>query len=237
MEPERFTRVLLQQGLRSLAPLRRKARQANVPVQDVPLSRLNRMARGLPHQGVVAIRAELAYKDMDRMLHHIAASPDAVKVLKPRLLVLDGIQDPRNFGALIRTAVAAGVCGIIVGARHMAPISAVVIKASAGTAMRIGIARTQDLPSALYQLKERGYYVAGSDAKGDVSVWSAPWDRPTALVVGSEGKGLSRQVTAECDCLVTIPMPGEVDSLNVSVAAAIILFAATRPVNEHSDQR
>ncbi len=228
-EPAMLEKVLLQQGLRSLAPLRRQARAVAVPVQDVPLAKLNRVARGLPHQGVMAIRTALAYADLEAMLYAIAPDLDAVQRMKPRLLVLDSIEDPRNFGALIRSAVALGVGGLIVTMRRMAPLSAVVVKASAGMASRIPIARTDHLPAALYQLKERGYHVAGTAMRGGTSVWSVDWDRPMVIAVGSEGAGLRTSVVEQCDFMVTIPMPGDVESLNVSVAAGIVLSAATRP--------
>ena len=229
-EPAQIGKVFLQQGLRSLSPFRRQAIRASVPVQDVPLARLNRMAAGVPHQGVVAVRAALSYVDLDVMLRGAAPDLDAVRAKKPRLLVLDSIEDPRNYGALIRTAVAAGMAGIIVPTRRMAPLSAAVVKASAGTASRVPIARTKDLPASLYQMKERGYYVAGTSMRRGTSVWSVDWNRPMVFVIGSEGKGLRPKVAAECDFMVTIPMPGDVESLNVSVAAAVVLFAATRPM-------
>ena len=228
-EPLALEKVLLQQGLRSLGSLRRQAYEAGVPVQDVPLARLKKLAGGIPHQGVMAVRAALAYTQLEGMLQGIAPDLDAVRRTKPRLLVLDCIEDPRNYGALIRSAIAAGIQGLIVTSRRMAPLNATVVKASAGTALRIPVARTDQLSETLYQLKERGYHVAGTAMQGGVSVWSVDWDRPMAVVVGSEGAGLRSSVAQECDFMITIPMPGDVESLNVSVAAGIILFAATAP--------
>lgn len=110
----------------------------------------------------------------------------------------------------------------------MAPLSATAIKASAGTATRIPIARAGNLTSVLYQLKERGYWVAGAAGSGATSMWEMDWDRPIALVIGSEGDGLGTRVASECDHLVSIPMRGPVESLNASVAAGILLFVAAR---------
>ena len=228
-EPEMLEKVLLQRGLRALYAFRRRAAAAGIPVQDVPATRLNRIAQGVPHQGVAAIRAAVGYADLEYMLGTIAPTLDEVRQKKPKLLVLDGIQDPRNYGATIRSAVAAGVQGLIVSANHMAPVSAATVKASAGTVSRIPIARAGNLPEVLYQLKERGYYVAGTVMQEGRSVWSVDWDRPMAVVLGSEGRGLRPRVAAECDFMVTIPMRGDAESLNVSVAAAVVLFAATRP--------
>ena len=227
-EPSEIEKVWLQQGGRGLHALRRRAREAGVPVQEAPLPRINSLAGKVRHQGVVAVRSTLPYHDVEAMLAAIARNLDVVRRDKPRLLLLDRIEDPRNFGALVRTAVAAGVKGVIVPTRRMAPLSAAMIKASAGAAQRIPIARTDNLMDTIEQLKERGYYVAGASGEEGVSVWDANWDRPMALVVGSEGKGLQPRIAEHCDFLVSIPMPGDVESLNVSVAAGILLFASLR---------
>ena len=232
-EGARIEKVMMQQGGgRGLDLIRRAASEVGVPVQYVPSKRLNQMAAGLNHQGVVAIAAPVAYHDMDEMLADVAPTLDAVRRRKPILLLLDRIEDPHNFGAVVRTAVAAGVEGVIVPKRHMAPLNAATIKASAGMAMRIPIARVDDLAEVLFQLKERGYWVVGTAEDGETSVWDMDWDRPVALVMGSEAKGLHRHVAEACDYLVSIPMRGDAESLNVSVAAGILLFAAARARKE-----
>ena len=175
---------------------------------------------------MVAFTSPIAYHDVDVMLAAIAPDLETIQRKKPILLVLDRIEDPHNFGAMVRTAVAAGAEGIIVPKQHMAPLNATVIKASAGTATRIPIARVDRLAEVIGQLKERGYWVMGTAEGGDTPVWKVDWDRPLALVMGSEGKGLHPRVADACDYLVSIPMPGDADSLNVSVAAGILLFAA-----------
>ena len=232
-EGARIEKVMMQQGGgRGLDLIRRAASEVGVPVQYVPSKRLNQMAAGLNHQGVVALAAPVAYHDMDEMLADVAPTLDAVRRRKPILLLLDRIEDPHNFGAVVRTAVAAGVEGVIVPKRHMAPLNAATIKASAGMAMRIPIARVDDLAEVLFQLKERGYWVVGTAEDGETSVWDMDWDRPVALVMGSEAKGLHRHVAEACDYLVSIPMRGDAESLNVSVAAGILLFAAARARKE-----
>lgn len=227
-QASRIEKVLLQRGGRGLDAFRSAATRAGVPVQYVPVNRLNEIAPGLNHQGVVAVTTPVAYHDVDEMLAAIAPTLEDVQRIRPIVLVLDSIEDPHNYGAILRTAVAAGIAGVIVPGENMAPLSAAAIKASAGTAMRIPIARVDNLVPILMQLKERGYWVMGAAGEGKTSVWEADWDRPLALVMGSEGRGLHARVADTCDYLVSIPMRGDAESLNVSVAAGIILFAATR---------
>ncbi len=232
-EGARVEKVMVQQGAsRSLEAIRREATEAGVPVQYVPLKRLNQVAAGLNHQGVVAIAAPLAYHDVDEMLAAIAPDLEAVQRNKPIVLLLDCIEDPYNFGAMIRTAVAAGVGGVIVPKHHMAPLNAAAIKASAGTATRMPVARVDHLGEVIYQLKERGYWVVGAAEDGNTSVWDMDWDRPLVLVMGSEAKGLHPRVARACDYLVSIPMRGDAESLNVSVATGILLFATARAREE-----
>jgi 23S rRNA (guanosine2251-2'-O)-methyltransferase len=229
-------KVLVQQGAQGgpVAEIRRAAKAAGVPVQVVPAARLNQLAPGVGHQGVVALAAAVGYADLDAMLEAIAPTLDAVRARKPVLLALDGIEDPHNFGAILRSAVAAGAAGVVVPDRGQAPLSAAAVKASAGTADRLPVARVTNLAEALFALKERGYWVVGLDggegggAAERTTVWAYDWDRPIVLVVGSEGGGMRPRVRSACDLLVAIPMRGPAESLNASVAAGIALFAAVR---------
>lgn len=223
-------KVMIQQGMEGKAvnAVRQAAAARKIPVQFVPIHKLNRLAGGGRHQGFVAVLAQTAYEELEAMLHRIAANPDVVRAEKPRVLVLDQLEDPYNFGAVLRSAVAFGVRGVIVPNRHMAPLSATAVKASAGTALRLPIARVSNLQAALLQLKERGYWVAGAAGEGGTSVWEMDWDRPLALVMGSEGSGLREHVRSTCDYLVSIPMSGPVESLNVSVATGILLALACK---------
>lgn len=225
--PASIEKVLLQRGAK-VGHLRRAAADAGVPFQYVPAGRLNQVAAGLNHQGAVALAAPIAYRDADAMLAAIAPDLEAVRRTKPLLLLLDGIEDPYNFGAILRSTVAAGVDGVIVPKQGMAPLNAAAMKASAGTAGRIPVARVDDLARHLFALKERGYWIAGAVGEGEDTVWTLDWDRPLALVMGSEGRGLSPDVAEACDHHVAIPMRGPVESLNVSVATGILLFAAAR---------
>lgn len=226
----RIEKVLLQQGAggRPIDAIRRAAVEAGVPFQFVPAVRLEHLASGLNHQGVVALTAPVEYLELEDMMAAIAPRVEDVQRLKPILLILDQIEDPHNFGAMMRSAVAAGVSGVIIPRHHMAPLNAAAIKASAGAALRIPIARTSNLADAIQQLKERGYWIAGAAAEGTTSVWDMDWDRPVAIVLGNEGKGIRPRVSDACDYLVSIPMRGSIDSLNASVAAGILLFAAAR---------
>jgi 23S rRNA (guanosine2251-2'-O)-methyltransferase len=229
-DASRIEKVILQKGAegRDVAEIRRLASQAGVQVQYVPAVRLTHLTGGGNHQGVAAVSAPLPYADLNEMLGEIAATRDEVVATRPRILILDGIQDPYNFGAILRSAVASGTRGVIVPERNMAPLNAAALKASAGTAGRIPIARVTNVADTIYELKERGYWIAGADSDGDTSVWEMDWDRPLVLVVGSEGEGIRRRVLEACDYRLRIPMKGPAESLNASVAAGIILFAATR---------
>lgn len=224
-------KVMLEQEAsgEAIGAIRSAAEARAAPVQYVPAARLRHESEGAAHQGVVAITAPIQYREVDEMLSEIAPDWDAVQTKQPLLLVIDRVTDPRNFGAILRSAVAAGTDGVIVPDREMAPLNAAAIKASAGTAPRIPIARTDDLPRLLTQLKERGYFVYGAEGTADTTLWDGDWDRPVAVVLGSEGEGLAPDVAEACDELVAIPLRGPVESLNVSVAAGLLLFAAARP--------
>ncbi len=231
--PGRIEKVLLQRpGGGELADIRRMAAQAGVQAQFVPSGRLRQLARGVAHQGAAAIMAPVTYVPLDDLLASVAPMLEDVKARKPRLLVLDGMQDPFNFGAVLRSAAASGAVGVVAPQAGMAPLNAAAMKASAGAAGRIPIARVDNMAQAMHQLKERGYWVAGADARGDVSVWDMDWNRPMALVIGNEAKGIRPAVLEACDYRVRIPMPGPMESLNASVAAGILLFAAARTAGE-----
>lgn len=223
-------RVYLQKGMtgRWSDRLRTLARKRGATVQVVPRARLDRFAQGAAHQGVAASTTPVAYLELEALLNAVAANPAGVRETKPVLLMLDRIEDPRNYGAILRSAVAAGVAGVIVPTRHMAPLSAVAVKASAGAALKIPVARTARLTEAILQLKERGYWIFGADGDGETPLWSADWDRPLVLVIGSEGRGMRDEVRRLCDHVVSIPLAGPVESLNASVATGVICYEVLR---------
>jgi 23S rRNA (guanosine2251-2'-O)-methyltransferase len=189
-----------------------------VRVERVPAEAIERLARGATHQGVVA--------DVDDVPSY--GLRDLVAGVAPLIVVLDGIEDPHNFGAILRTADAAGVDGVVVQSRHSAVRAGATAKTSAGALAHVRIAEVVNIARALEELKEMGVWTVGlagesSDAYDEVDLTG-----PTAIVLGAEGAGLRRLVRETCDFLVSIPMSGHVGSLNVSVAAGIAMFEAVR---------
>jgi 23S rRNA (guanosine2251-2'-O)-methyltransferase len=204
---------------RSLA-LRTHAREQGVTIHKEPMDSLDRRSQGQRHQGVLGEGEPLA----------LAPLEDALGLLQVRgnealLLALDGVTDPHNFGTILRSAAGAGVDAIIFPERRAAQINETVVRASAGTAGRVPLIRVVNLGRALDQLKEVGAWIYGL-AAGESSrdYLEESFDRPTVLVLGSEGEGLHQKIAERCDGLLRIPMPGRIESLNVSAAAAIMLF-------------
>ncbi len=212
----------------SLGVIRALADERGVSVQYVPHGKLNSLVPGVNHQGVVAVVSPVAYLDADEMLALIAPTRDDVLAKKPIVVLLDHIQDPHNLGAIARSAVAAGAAGLVLPDRGAAPVTAASVKTSAGMLAHLPVARTHNLKLVIQGMKERGYWIVGAEGSGATSMWDMDWDRPLGLVVGSEEKGMMPTVRALCDYEVSIPMPGPAESLNASVAAAILLFQATR---------
>jgi 23S rRNA (guanosine2251-2'-O)-methyltransferase len=189
------------------------ARRAAIPVRFEPREALERLAGASSHQGVVALGAATQYADLD----DIAGSARL-------LVVLDGVEDPHNLGAIIRTAHAAGASGIVVPERRAVGLTDVVAKAAAGALEYLPVARVGNINRALESLKQRDYWIYGLDEAGDQDYDKVPYNAPAALVFGGEGKGLHELVRRHCDVVVRIPMEGRIPSLNVSVAAGIVLF-------------
>lgn len=226
---KRLDKVYLPREARGpLADLHRLAREAGVPVQFVPPQKLDTLARGAHHQGVVATLSGVAFLDVDDMFSSVAPMLGDVRRVRPLFVALDGVEDPHNLGAIVRSAVAAGASGLILPATGGAPLGAVAVKASAGTALSLPIARVSSLVRTLEDVKERGYWVVGAAGESAAPYTDYDWTEPTVLVMGSEGRGLSAAVRKACDALVRIPMPGPAESLNASVAAGVLLFEAVR---------
>lgn len=191
-----------------------------VPVRVVPAQDLDRAARGGVHQGVVAeIEGAPDYSVQDL----VAAAPGPAL-----LVVLDGIEDPHNVGAILRTVDAAGADGVVRQQRHAARLDGAAAKASAGAVAHVRVASVVNIARALGELKDAGVWTVGLAADADESYDQVDFTLPTAVVVGAEGHGLRRLVRESCDRLASIPMRGHVDSLNVSAAAAVVLFEAVR---------
>ena len=195
------------------------ARSQGVPVRRENRENLDRLAgTRKAHQGVVALAGEGAYSSLE----------DILQAENPLFVLLDGVQDPHNLGAVIRTADAAGATGLIVPERRTAPLSAVVAKSSAGAIEHVPIVQVKNLVSTLKTLKQRQVWVVGVDPGADADWTSFDYTGPVALVLGGEGGGIRRLVRENCDVCVRLPMRGRIDSLNVSVAAGIVLFEVVR---------
>ncbi len=198
-----------------------ECRRLGVAVRFMPRQDLDRLAGGSAHQGVVAVTSEKKYTDLDDIL--------ATKRGEHGLIVvLDGVEDPHNLGAIIRTAEAAGADGIVVPERRAAGVTPVVVKASAGAVENLPIAKVTNIARTLEQLKSRNFWIVGLDERGSQSYDGVDYRMDTALVLGAEGKGIHELVRKKCDFLVSIPMLGKVPSLNVSVAAGVVLYEIAR---------
>ena len=217
--------IVIAEGVRDqrLRELIELAHAKRVSIKHAPRPKLDREAGTAQHQGVIAYVSSATYADADELIDSISDSGRA-----PLILVLDGIEDPRNLGAILRTAECAGVDGIFIPERRAAGLNETVAKASAGASEHLSIARVTNLSVLIRQLKERNLWVVGTagDAPIDYGEWD--WRRPTAVVLGAEGSGLHRLVRENCDALVRIPVRGKIESLNVSVAAGVVLYEALR---------
>ena len=219
-------RLVLVEGAlpsRQAAEVLALAEASGVHVERVARERIVEMADGGVHQGVAAELRAYAYSGLEELLA-VARSANQ----PPLLVVLDGIQDPHNLGAIIRSAYALGAHGVVLGKDRAAGVTAAVSKASAGAVEHLRVARVTNLSRALEELKSSGLWVAAADPAGDTPLWGAPLDGPLALVVGAEGEGVRPGVLGHSDFRVRIPMAPGVASLNASVAAALLLYEAVR---------
>jgi len=222
---KKLEKILIRKGMDSpaAADITELARQQNVPVQYVPQEKLNHMSGNKTHQGVMAVLAQLDYISLEEAVEAASANNKY-----PTVLLLDGVSDVRNFGAIARTCECAGVGALILPAKGGAAVNQDAIKTSAGALLRIPTCKVPNLKTALYYLKESGYTITGTVSGAERSIYDADYCRPTAFVMGAEGKGISDGVMQLCDQLVSIPQLGEIGSLNVSAATAIVLFEAVR---------
>ncbi len=218
-----INKIYLARGMKIAATsdIIKLARDKQVPVQNVDRQFLDHMAPGSVHQGVIAQVAPYAYVELEDML-------DAIKDEDPLLVLLDEVTDPHNLGAVIRSADAAGAHGVIIPKRRAAAVTPVVVKSSAGAVEFVPVTRVGNLVRTIELLKERGIWVVGAHPDAAQLVWDAPLLGPLAIVIGGEDKGLGRLVREKCDLLIKLPMAGRVNSLNASVAAALVLFDAVR---------
>jgi 23S rRNA (guanosine2251-2'-O)-methyltransferase len=198
-----------------------ECRKISIPVRFLPRVELDRMAGTAAHQGVVAVTSAKQYTDLDDVL---AAKRGQYSLV----VVLDGVEDPHNLGAVLRTADAAGADGVVIPERRAAGITGTVAKASAGASEYLPVAKVTNISRTLEDLKAKGLWIAGLDERGPQSYHKVDFKMDCAIVLGAEGKGLHDLVKRKCDFLVSIPMLGKVPSLNVSVAAGVMLYEVAR---------
>ena len=210
-----------------LAEILSLARQSGVPFQKAARENLSRLVeRGANHQGVVAFVAAADYYPTDKLLGEIYRKLEiGANVL---LVILDGVEDPRNFGAILRSAECAGADGVFIPERRAVGLTETVAKSSAGAAEYVKVAKVTNLNRLIEELKEHNIWIIGTSGAAEKSYTDWNWKVPCALILGGEGKGLHRLTAEKCDALVKIPMRGRIESLNVAVAAGVILFEANR---------
>ena len=213
--------VLVREGAsgRRLQEVLDRCRAHRIPLRFAPRQALDRLVRAGHHQDVVAVCSSRAYQDLNTV---IASQSPAL------LVVLDGVEDPANLGAIVRTSVGGGANGVVIAERRAAGLSPVVARTAAGALEHAQISRVKNLVRALVEMKERGLWIYGFEARAEKSYLDLDYKQPCALVMGGEGQGLHRLVSEGCDQLARIPLRGQVESLNVSVATGIVLYEALR---------
>lgn len=205
--------------------IKKLARQNNVYVQEVPKEKLNRLT-SKNHQGVIAITSPIEFQNIEQLVPMLYEEGKS-----PLFLALDGVTDVRNFGGLSRTAECAGVDGIIIPQRGGAPLNADAMKTSAGALLKIPVSKTASMYETLRFLQASGFQIVCCSEKGKDTIYVAEYDAPTVIVMGGEDVGISNSIIKIADKIVQIPMHGNINSLNVSVAGAIIMFEASRQRN------
>ena len=207
-------------GLRRLMS---QAKEAGAVISMVDRRKLDQMCNHGAHHGIIAYAAAHEYATVEEILQRAA---DQGRV--PLLVICDELSDPHNLGAILRTAECAGACGVIIPKRRSVGLTAVVAKTSAGAIEYMPVARVSNIVNTIRDLKQQGVWVCGTAADGATGLYEADLTGPTAIVIGSEGQGMSRLVAESCDYLVSIPMQGKISSLNASAAAASLLYEAVR---------
>ena len=207
----------------ALGHIANTARANGVVVVNADRRKLDEMSRTHAHQGVIAVAAVREYASIEDIFQRAEEQGEA-----PLIVLCDELSDPHNLGAVIRTAECAGAHGVVIPKRRSAGLTAIVAKTSAGAVSYMPVARVANIPSLLKDLKKQGIWVFGTAAEGTTRLYNADLKGPAAIVIGSEGDGMSRLVAENCDFLVSIPMRGRISSLNASAAAAILLYEAVR---------
>ncbi|KUO49920.1 MAG: RNA methyltransferase [Desulfitibacter sp. BRH_c19] len=198
------------------------AKKNKIPVQNVGKTKINDLAETNNHQGIIAMVAAKEYASLEEIIQKKPLSES------PIILMVDGIEDPHNLGAIIRTCDAVGVAGVVIPNRRNVGLTGIVSKASAGAVEYVSVARVTNLSQTIDALKEAGFWVVGCEASGEKTIYEVDLKMPLVLVVGGEGKGISRLVQEKCDFLTKLPMVGNISSLNASVAASVCLYEALK---------
>ena len=207
----------------ALGHIANTARANGVVVVNADRRKLDEMSRTHAHQGVIAVAAVRAYASIEDIFQRAEERGEA-----PLIVLCDELSDPHNLGAVIRTAECAGAHGVVIPKRRSAGLTAIVAKTSAGAVSHIPVARVPNLTALMKELQKRGVWIFGAEMNGNTSLYEADLKGPAAIVIGSEGSGMSRLVAETCDFTVSIPMKGKINSLNASAAAAILLYEAVR---------
>lgn len=220
-----INKIYVQSGEKhgSIMKIIAKAKANGVVVQEVQKRKLDEMSTSNNHQGVIAIVPPFQYVEVDDILDEAKKRGE-----EPFIIILDGIEDPHNLGSIIRTAETAGVHGVIIPKRRAASVNATVSKTSAGAVEYMKIARVNNINETIKELKDKGIWICGTDMDAKTLHYEQDYKMPIAIVIGNEGKGMSRLTKENCDFLVKIPMKGKISSLNASVSAGIIMYEVVK---------
>ncbi len=218
-------KILVQSGEKhgSICKIIALAKQNKIVITEADRAKLDKLSETKSHQGVIAFAAAKEYCTVDDILNFAKAKGE-----KPFVIIADGLNDPHNLGSIIRTANAAGVHGIIIPKRNSVGLSSVVDKTSAGALEFMNVAKVSNISSAIETLKKENVWIVGADMDGEKTIYTHDFSGAVGIVVGSEGEGISRLVKEKCDFIVRIPMFGQINSLNASVAAALMIYEVTR---------
>lgn len=217
--------ILFGQKGPAIFEIQKHAKQAGIKVTELPQKKFSEISDDPHTQGVIAIRSSQKFLELNELIAKSKRSP------LPFLLVLDSIQDPHNLGAILRSAECAGVDGVIITKHNSASVTETVVKTSAGASEHVAICKVSNLSQALKDLKDEGFWIAGSYLEGAKNYTEVDFKMPLAVVMGNEEKGIRRLTAENCDFLIKIPMKGKIQSLNVSVATGILLFEVLRQRN------
>ncbi|MCI8392467.1 MAG: 23S rRNA (guanosine(2251)-2'-O)-methyltransferase RlmB [Clostridia bacterium] len=220
-----INKIFVQAGEKhgSITKVLAKAKESRIVVVEMQKRKMDEMSETHNHQGVIAIVPPFEYAEVEDILGEAKTKGEA-----PFILILDGIEDVHNLGSIIRTAETAGVHGIIIPKRRAAAVNATAYKTSAGAVEHVKIARVNNINETIKNLKDEGLWICGTDMETDTLYYEQDYTMPIAIVIGSEGSGMSRLTREKCDFIVKIPMQGKINSLNASVSAGIVIYEAVR---------